>query len=162
MIRSSGSSWNLVTSTSNPGRVGYLVDTNVISEVTRLRPEQSVLKWLDLIPADGLYLSVITVGEISKGIARLGRVDSDDARTKADGLQGWLEGLMSDYADRIIHVNVPIAARWGRLCSTHPQLSTDMLLAATALDRGLTVATRNVQHFRVAGVAVVNPFEAIG
>ena len=103
-----------------------------------------------------MHISVITIGEITKGIARQRRTAGGIAA--ADALQSWLEGLLMTYADRIIPVDIPIAARWGRLCDQHPQLATDMLLAATALDRGLTVATRNTEHFAVTKVPVFNPF----
>lgn len=135
----------------------YLLDTNIISELRKPRRSPAVLEWITAAAPDGLYLSVVTIGEITKGIAKRRRTGGDAA---AESLQAWLEGLLATYADRIIPIDVPIAARWGRLCDAHPQLATDMLLAATALDRGLTVATRNVEHFQVAGVEVVNPFLA--
>jgi predicted nucleic acid-binding protein len=134
---------------------GYLLDTNVVSELRKSRRSASVVEWIAGVAADELFISVITVGEIAKGIAK--RQRAEDAAA-AEALQAWLEGLLSSYADRVIPVDVPIATRWGRLSDAHPQLATDMLLAATALDRGLTVATRNVDHFAVANVPVVNPF----
>jgi predicted nucleic acid-binding protein len=137
---------------------GYLIDTNVISELRKPRPNSSVLEWVDAQSDGALFLSVITVGEIAKGTAKRRR--AKDGRHAADALQAWLEGLLATYADRIIPVDVPIAASWGRLCDAHPQLATDdMLLAATALDRTLTIATRNVEHFQIANVPVVNPFQ---
>ena len=138
----------------------FLLDTNVVSELRKPRRNQRVVSWLSAAPADGLYLSVVTVGEIAKGIARLRRGGGDDATPRADTLQAWLEGLLADYSRRILDVDVAIATRWGRLCDLHPQFPTDMLIAATALDRGLTVATRNVHHFAGSGVPIVNPFEA--
>ena len=138
----------------------FLLDTNVVSELRKPRRNPHVLSWLSVAPADGLYLSVVSVGEIAKGIVRLRREGAAQATPRADALQAWLEGLLTDYSRRILDVDVAIATRWGRLCDLHPQFPTDMLIAATALDRGLTVATRNVLHFRGAGVPVVNPFEA--
>jgi predicted nucleic acid-binding protein len=135
---------------------GYLVDTNVISELRKPRRSPAVVEWITTVSPDQLYISVITIGEITKGIAKRRRAPAGHAN--ADALQTWLEGLLALYSDRIIAVDVPIAARWGRLCDLHPQLATDMLLAATALDRGLTVATRNTEHFEVANVPVLNPF----
>lgn len=138
---------------------GYLVDTNVLSELRKPRPSPKVVAWLNGVPTDSLYLSVITIGEVAKGIARRRRA-GPAAEPDADALQAWLETLLVDYGDRIIPVDVPIATRWGRLCDQHPQIPTDMLIAATALDRGLALATRNVAHFRDTGVEVVNPFAA--
>ena len=135
---------------------GFLLDTNIISELRKPRRNPGVVAWLTGVPPRQLYLSVITVGEITKGIAKRRR--STGGAAVADSLQAWLEGLLTAYSDRIVPVDVPIAARWGRLCDLHPQLATDMLLAATALDRGLTVATRNTAHFEVAKVPVINPF----
>jgi toxin FitB len=136
----------------------YLLDTNVISELQKPRRNPHVVRWLFDASSADLYLSVITVGEIAKGIAKQRRVGGDSALAKANALQSWLEGLLAAYSTRILEVNVAVATRWGRLCDEHPDHPTDMLLAATALDHGLAVATRNVDHFRPAGVAVVNPF----
>ncbi len=136
----------------------YLVDTNVLSELRRSRRDPQVVAWLGGVPADGLRLSVITVGEIAKGIAKVRRGRSAQATSDADALQSWLEGLLSEYSERILPVTVPVATRWGRLCDAFPQFPTDMLIAATALEYDLTVATRNVDHFRPARVPVVNPF----
>ena len=135
---------------------GYLLDTNIISELRKRRRNQAVVDWIGSIPEDGLFISVVTIGEITKGIANRRRTPSGLA--DAEALQSWLEGLLAAYADRIIPVDVPIATRWGRLCDVHPQLATDMLIAATALERDLTVATRNVEHFQVANVPVLDPF----
>ncbi len=133
----------------------YLIDTNVISELRKSRRNPDVVRWMTSVPTDGAFISVVTIGEIAKGIARLRRTASEAA---ADALQSWLEGLLAAYSDRILPVDVSVATTWGRLCDRHPQLATDMLLAATALEHGLVVATRNVEHFRLAGVRVVDPF----
>lgn len=135
----------------------YLLDTNIISELRKPRRSAAVVQWIEGVGPESLFISVITIGEITKGIAKRRRTPGGAA---AESLQAWLEGLLASYADHIIPIDVPIATRWGRLCDAHPQLATDMLLAATALDRGLTIATRNVEHFQVAAVPVVNPFLA--
>jgi predicted nucleic acid-binding protein len=137
----------------------YLLDTNVLSELRKPRRNANLVRWMAAAPADELYLSVITVGEIAKGISRQRRAGTAAAATSAEALQAWLEGLLANYAGRIIAVDVAIATRWGRLCDAHPQFPTDMLIAATALDRGFTVVTRNVRHFQPSGVGVVDPFE---
>lgn len=137
----------------------YLLDTNVLSELRKPRRNPHVVTWMASVPADSLYLSVITIGEIAKGISKQRRTATEEAVAHADALQAWLEGLLAHYAGRIIEVDVAIATRWGRLCDARPQFPTDMLLAATALDRGLTVSTRNVHHFQGSGVSVVDPFK---
>lgn len=136
----------------------YLLDTNILSELRKPRRNLHVVEWIGAATSDRLYLSVITIGEIAKGVAKQRRAGTPQANAHADALQAWLEGLLAEYGGRIVPVDVPIATRWGRLCDAHPQFPTDMLIAATALDRGLTVATRNVDHFRPSGVPVFNPF----
>ena len=132
----------------------YLLDTNVVSELRKRRRSEKVARWVSALAEDSAFVSVITIGEIAKGIARRRRTDA--GTRDADALQAWLEGLLALYSDRVLPIDVPIATRWGRLCDRHPELATDMLLAATALERGLTVATRNVAHFRMVDVPAVN------
>jgi toxin FitB len=136
----------------------YLLDTNVVSELRRPRPDPHVIGWFGKLPDDSCFLSVLTVGEIAKGIAKRRRDNPDHA----DALQEWLDRLVSEYAARVLPVDADIAVRWGALVDAHPQFAVDMLLAATALERGLTMVTRNEDHFRVAGVPVVNPFKRQG
>ena len=138
----------------------YLLDTSVVSEVRKPRRAPAVVRWLSDAPADSLYLSVITIGEIARGIAEQRRIGTEQSISDADALQAWLEGLLADYPQRILPVDVPIATRWGRLCDAHPEHPTDMLIAATALDHGLTVVTRNADRFRPTGVPVLDPFSA--
>jgi predicted nucleic acid-binding protein len=139
----------------------YLLDTNIVSELRKPGRNPRVIKWIASVPPDSLYLSVITVGEVAKGIAKQRRFATEPAIAHADALQSWMEGLLIDYGDRILPVDVGIATRWGRLCDVHPQFATDMLLAATALERGLAVVTRNVEHLALSGVPVVDPFSTV-
>ena len=90
----------------------FLVDTNVLSELRKPRPSSNVVAWIKGLPAGALYMSVITVGEIAKGIARRRRSPARSAANDADALQAWLEGLLSEFADRIVPVDVAIATRW--------------------------------------------------
>lgn len=136
----------------------YLVDATVLWELRKPRRNANVVGWLAGVPPDGLYLSVITIGEVARRITEQRRADTDDAASHAEGLQAWLEGLLADYSPRILTVDVAIATRWGRLSDAHPRLPNEMLLAATALDHGLTIATRNTERYRSSGVPVFNPF----
>ena len=136
----------------------YLLDTTVLSELRKANRNAHLVNWMEKTPEEDLYLSVFTVAEVVKGIARQRRVGTAEAISQADALQTWLEGLLATHANRIIPVDVAIANRWGRLCAAHPQYATEMLLAATALDQYLTVVTRNVERFRPSGVELVNPF----
>ncbi|RCW42781.1 hypothetical protein DFQ14_10837 [Halopolyspora algeriensis] len=138
--------------------MSYLLDTNVVSELRRRSPDPAVLSWLESVAADQLYLSVLTVGEISQGIARLQRRDPSQAAQ----LQHWLSELRSFYHDRIVPITAEVADRWGRLGAPDPVPVVDGLLAATAMVHGWTLVTRNVADVRKIDVAVLNPFEPAG
>jgi toxin FitB len=139
---------------------GYLLDTNCISELVRLKPEPSVMAWMQAAEETLLYLSVLTIGEIRKGVAGLSQ---SKRRTH---LETWLEiELRARFAGRILPIDVPIADRWGLLAATAKRegktLSTiDGLLAATALHHNLTVVSRNVSDFADTRVQVLNLWKA--
>jgi len=139
---------------------GFLLDTNCISELVRLKPEPGVVDWLKATDESLLYLSVLTVGEIRKGVAGL---PQGKRRTR---LETWLElELQARFAGRIVPIDAAIADRWGLIAAeakrTGKAVSViDGLLAATALHRNLTVVSRNAGDFRNAQVQVLNPWEA--
>lgn len=137
----------------------YLVDATVLWELRKPRRNANVVSWLAGVPPGGLSLSVITIGELARSITKQRRADAAESTSHAEGLQAWLEGLLADYSPRILTIDVPVATRWGRLSDAHPRLPIEMLLAATALDHGLTIATRNVERYRPTGVPVFNPFK---
>lgn len=130
----------------------YLIDTNVLSALRRRNRNPDVVRWIESQRMADLYISVVTVGEIERGIVQQQRHNPDFARD----LSGWLDRILDWYGDRIIPVDVATARRWGQLSAALGHDSTDLLIAATALERGLTVATRNVRHFEPTGVAVVD------
>ena len=137
--------------------MSYLLDTNVISELVRPKPDKKVLKWFEQITDDALYLSVLTLGEIRKGVERL----ADTSRREK--LRLWLEhDLRAWFGSRILPVDPEVADRWGRLLADarRPVASIDSLLAATALHHELRIVSRNVKDFDFAGVEVVNPWES--
>jgi hypothetical protein len=103
---------------------------------------------------DLLFLSTITVGEIERGVERQRDIDPP----YAERLVAWLERSLEGYRDRILPITIPIARRWGRLSVMIGHSGVDLLIAATALEHGFTVATRNVRHFAPTGVPVENPF----
>jgi len=131
----------------------YLIDTDVLSALRRPDGNPEIVGWISGQRAADLYLSVVTVGEIERGIARQHSRDP----AFADRLGVWLDKLLRLYADRILPVDTPVARRWGHLTREHGHGSADLLIAATALEHGLTVVTRNVRHFEPAGVAVLDP-----
>jgi toxin FitB len=135
---------------------GYLLDTNVIAELRKgRRANPRVRAWLDQIDADQLFLSVLTIGEIRKGIDNIRRRDA----TAAASLERWCRRLLTGYADRILLVDTAVAEEWGRLQVPDPLPVIDSLLAATARVHGLVLATRNVKDVERTGVEIVNPFE---
>lgn len=133
----------------------YLVDTVVFSELYKRRRHPAFVQWLSDKSEDLFFLSTLTLGEIERGIEARRRRDP----SFADALLGWLERSIAIYGDRILPVTTSIARRWGRLSARIGHDSVDLMIAATALEHGLTVATRNVRHFAPTGVAIENPFD---
>jgi predicted nucleic acid-binding protein len=137
----------------------YLLDTNVLSELRQPDPAEGIRKWVAATPPDRLHVSVLTLGEIEKGITRIrGRGD----HRQVPVLERWLRDLETGFADRILPVTLSIASAWGRQDRTRPMPVIDALIAATARVHELTVVTRNVQDFEPAGVQVLNPFVPSG
>jgi predicted nucleic acid-binding protein len=112
--------------------------------------------WKNSVPGDAQYLSVLTFGELTRGITQLARRDGP----RSAALQRWLIGLREAYADRIIGVDREIAERWGRLDAGRSLPVIDSLLAATALVHGMTIVTRNVRDVAETGALTLNPWEA--
>lgn len=139
---------------------GYLLDTCVLSEFTRPKPAHKVLTWLDVQNQSSLYLSVVTIAEIELGIAHLA------AGSRANKLELWLrDSVVVRFQSRTLDVDRAVASRWGRmrgnaLRSGRPLALVDSLLAATALEHGLAIATRNTLHFEPLGVELLNPWNA--
>jgi toxin FitB len=137
----------------------YLVDTNVISELVARQPDERVLGWIRSVREDQLFLSVITIGEIKKGIERL-----PDSPRKPQ-LTAWLEqDLLERFKDRILSLDTPILLAWGAMTARlqaicQPLPAIDSLIAAQAIHHSLTLATRNLHDFASSGVQLVNPWE---
>jgi predicted nucleic acid-binding protein len=135
--------------------MSYLLDTNVISELVRPKPAKIVLDWFESIPSEALHISVLTLGEIRKGVEQM----PDGVRREK--LRLWLEHDLADwFGTRVLPVDTPIADRWGRLLAQvgRPVPSIDSLLAATALHHELRLVTRNQKDFDYPGLQVVNPW----
>ena len=131
----------------------YLIDTDVLAARRRPHRNPEIVAWVSAQRAADLYLSVVTVGEIERGIAR----ERQRNPGFADQLGAWLDNLVRLYGDRILPVDSSVARRWGHLTGEHGHGSPDLLIAATALEHGLTVVTRDVRQFEPAGVAVLDP-----
>jgi toxin FitB len=135
--------------------VSFLLDTNVVSELTRKRPSPKVMGWLQSAPSTDLFLSVITLGEIRKGIELKRATHPSDAAQ----LEAWLQSLVLQYGSRILAFDAEAADGWGRIIAAHPTVPVeDGQLAALALRHGQTLATRNVGHIARTGVAYFDPF----
>ncbi|MBI4756742.1 MAG: type II toxin-antitoxin system VapC family toxin [Betaproteobacteria bacterium] len=135
--------------------MSYLVDTSVLSELRRRQPDSRVTEWFSRRPATTLFLSVLTLGEIRKGVEAL---PDGERRLR---LLDWLEvELPAFFAGRILSVDVAAAHRWGRLQAQAGRSvpAIDSLLAATALHSGLVLVTRNVRDFMYPGLEVTNPW----
>jgi predicted nucleic acid-binding protein len=136
----------------------YLLDTCVISELVSKKPETAVVNWIDSLDDEHLYLSVITIGEIKKGIEKL--PDSD----RKDALASWLEeDLLSRFQGRVLAVETAVMLTWGALTAKlekqgHPMPAIDSLIAAIALTGNLTIVTRNTGDFQQTGAILFNPW----
>jgi predicted nucleic acid-binding protein len=133
----------------------YLLDTMVLSDLRKSRRDRKLVGWFEQVRPTDVYLSVVTIGEVEKGIAKQLRLDP----VFAQRLAAWLDGVLRYYATRILAIDLSIARRWGRLSGAHGHAGADLLSAATAIEHGLAVVTRNVRHFEGTGVPLVNPFQ---
>jgi toxin FitB len=137
--------------------LSYLVDTNVLSELRRRQADTRVVAWFQARPRQSLYLSVLSLGEIRKGVERL----ADKARQQS--LLDWLEVELPNYfLGRLLAVDAHTADRWGRLLGQagRPLPAIDSLLAATALQHDLALVTRNTKDFEGLGLSLINPWDA--
>jgi predicted nucleic acid-binding protein len=134
----------------------FLLDTDVLSELRRSRRDRNVVAWIGDVTAADLFLSVVTIGEIELGIARQQVLNPGFAKELAD----WLDVTLRVYGERILPLTVAIARRWGRLAAKLGNKRLDLAIAATALEHGLIVVTRNVSDFEPTGVPILNPFNA--
>lgn len=135
--------------------MSYLIDTNVLSELRKRQPDARVVAWVDARPPSTLHLSVLTLGEIRRGVAAMA-----DSRRRLE-LLDWLETqLPAWFAGRVLGIDGETADRWGRLLAQagRPLPAIDSLLAATAQRHGLQLVTRNVADFRDVEVPLINPW----
>ena len=136
--------------------MSYLLDTNVVSETIRRNQNRAVVEWLEQLPAEALFISVLTLGEIRKGVEALAD------KKRRERLRLWLEReLPVWFEDRVLPVDLAVAERWGRLLTEvgRPVPTIDSLLAATALHYELRLVTRNARDFDYPGLEVINPWQ---
>lgn len=136
----------------------YLIDTNVISEPTRKQPSANVVSWLNSVDENQLYLSSLSIGELQKGITKIG-----GNQQKQQALNHWYEQLQLRFKHRVLTVDCQLAKFWGELSArvTHPTPAIDSLIASTALYHHCTLVTRNTKDFEAYnsfGLAIINPW----
>jgi len=138
--------------------MNYILDTNVVSELVARKADPKVINWIDSIDSESVFLSVITIGELKKGIEKL----PDSKRKKT--LASWLEeDLLVRFRGRILPLDIPVLLTWGRLVASleregKPIPAIDSLLAATSALTGFTLVTRNTGHLEPAGISVLDPW----
>lgn len=135
----------------------YLLDTCVISELTKERPEKKVIQWLEEQRSYDLFLSVITIGELRKGIEKL------EQSKRKTLLSEWLDTLISEYNDRILSIDLECVSSWAVITARSektglPLSAIDSLIAAQASYHELTIVTRNIADFKASGIGIFNPW----
>jgi predicted nucleic acid-binding protein len=136
-------------------RLEYLLDTNVLSETRKKKADGGVISFLETAESSTLYISVLTLGELRKGVAKKQREAPEMARQ----LAGWVDGLELSFADRILGIDAAMARLWGDWSGERPRPVVDTLLAATAVVRGLTFVTRNIRDVRGIPVKLLDPWK---
>ncbi len=133
----------------------YLLDTNVVSETIRIKPNRNVMSWLERVPGESLFVSVLTIGEIRKGVESVADIK------RREKLRLWIDhDLPQWFADRVLPIDLVVADRWGRLLAEvgRPVPTIDSLLAATALHFDLHLVTHNTKDFDFPSLKVINPW----
>jgi predicted nucleic acid-binding protein len=136
---------------------GYLLDSKLISETRKIRADAGVMAFLAAADATRLFLSVLTLGELRKGVEAKRRADS----ATADRLGAWMDRIETTFADRILPVDTPAARLWGELSARRTLPVIDTLIAATAITRGLTLVTRNTRDVAATGVPLLDPWQGV-
>ena len=134
---------------------GYLLDTNVILELRKTRADGGVIAFLAAADAERLFLSVLSLGELRKGVEAKRRTEP----AAADRLGQWVDGIETTFSDRLLPIDAPTARRWGELSADRSRPVIDTLIATTALRHGLTLVTRNTRDLVPTGVPLVDPWQ---
>jgi len=136
----------------------FLIDTVVLSDLRRRQRDPGVVAWIAAQQQQDLWLSVVSIGEIERGITRQRSIDP----AIATELATWLDRLLRLHRERLLAMDLAVARRWGQLSAALGHDSADLLIAATALEHGLTVVTRNLRLVLPTGVASLNPWQDLG
>jgi len=139
-------------------QVSFLLDTNVLSELRKPSPDPAVVAFLQPAEPSSVYISLLTLGEIRKGIAAKKLKDPDP--NAAARIEQWVDGLEISFADRIVGIDTATARIWGRWSAQRPRPVVDTLLAATAVHHNLTLVTRNIRDLHGIPVKLYDPWSA--
>ena len=135
--------------------MSFLLDTNVVSELRkRERANATLLEWFNGVADDEIHLSVLVIGELRRGVEAVRKRDA----AQAAALDRWMGRLVARHAERILPVDATVADRWGRLAAMRAASVIDTMMAATALEHGLVLVTRNVKDVAWTGVSYLDPF----
>lgn len=132
----------------------YLLDTNVVSEIQKKKPNPQVVAWFSVVHYSQLHISCITIGEIRKGMLKLSKNDSVSSLK----LKKWLEELIIDYNERILNIDKEICEEWGELMSINGTNAIDALIAAQAKQNNMILVTRNTKHYNMFNIKIFDPF----
>lgn len=133
----------------------YLIDTMVVSERSKEAASKGVQDWLQSVKFKDVFISVVTIGEIQRGIHKLEMLEGRPARRH----RAWLDQTLLEYSGRILPITLDIAKRWGPLTHDMRHTNPDLFIAATALEHDLTLVTRNLRHFEPTGAKLFNPYD---
>jgi hypothetical protein len=136
-------------------KLQYLLDTNILSETRKKQTDERVISFLSAVEPSALYISVLTLGELRKGVALKRRSDTDVAKKIA----AWVDGLEFSFGDRILGINAATAKLWGELSARRPRPVIDTLLAATAIVHELTFVTRNTSDVQDIDLKLLDPWK---
>ncbi|CAN0590686.1 unnamed protein product [Ectocarpus sp. 12 AP-2014] len=133
----------------------YLLDTNIISELKKKTPDQNVVNWFEGIDTDELYLSCITIGELKSGALKKSKTDVKTGKL----LIKWIDGLMADYEEQILNIDLETCEIWAELLNIDSTNAIDGLIAAQCLQSNMVLVTRNIKHFNMFDIKLFNPFD---
>lgn len=133
----------------------YLIDTNVISELYKKKPDIRVIDWFKNAPSEDLYISCITVGELKSGALKKSKKD----QVAGESLFTWIDDLVNNYSEQIIEIDLKTCDKWAELLNIDSTNAIDSLIAAQAMQENMTLVTRNIKHFKMFDIELCNPFD---
>lgn len=133
----------------------YLLDTNIVSELRRKTPNENVVSWFKELHPNTVYLSCITIGEVRAGALKKRKTDKQSGGL----LLKWVDSLIRDYDEQIINIDLETSEVWAELLSIDNTNAIDSLVAAQAIQANMTLVTRNVKHFKMFDIKIINPFD---